>query len=243
MAWGATPSVTSSRTDWIIQSGDLTVTVSMTAGHTGFFACIIYDSGVDPNSGAVAVNDNVGGQAWTLVWGPLKADNSRFLIAFRENLPSGVTSVTMHPNNGGGSYGAVIAFAFSGGATSAGLDTSNGASTPGPSPWTMQSLTAGAVDYLIIGLAANGAASGGTTYTTPSGFTDLTNIADVDTHNALEVFYKVATGTTGPFAPVITENGQVTPGDVDGFIASFKVAGGGGPSPGFLNRNYWWGNY
>lgn len=229
MAWGSSPSVTTGYVETIGAGGTQNFSASLTAGDTGFAVFTIYDSGVDPQGGSFKVYDNVGGSGtpWTVIWGQVTSDPTRCFIAYRENLPSGITTVSVQPKNGSGVYLGGAVFSFNGGATSSSLDNSNDGGTPGSLPFTVTSLTVGGTGRLVIACGADSPSSGGTTWTTPSGFFDIANTADSDNDNPVNVVYQVASGS-GPFAPTFTPNGQTGAANGRGVIAAFIAAGGGG---------------
>ena len=194
---------------------------SMTAGTHGVLEVTAAAGG--GGYGAPTVSDS-SSTAWTIIEKRNAANTVIGFFAYRENLPSGLTSVTV-----GSLASGAITYGFSewsGVATSSSVDQNPGGTT-GANPLSTGSITNTDANCLIIALGASDD-SNNLAWASNAGWTTRWEEPDTNTTNAGKVIYQIASGSTGPFSATM-DYPAATANDV-AIILSFKPGSSAPPS-------------
>lgn len=204
-----------------VSQGSKAIAYAFTAGKHGIVSGSIYGT-------TVSVVDS-SSTAWTVVKVADAGPNLVF-VAYRENMPSGITSVTPTSDNSG-AYGAVWVDEWSGVATSSSQDGSAVTAVNNTTP--VNSLATGnltATDPNCLIYAVGSGDDGSNTAWNTSlagGWTEIGQEPDTTSSHAAQVLYTIASGSTGPFARTFS----YPPGDSQmcTLLVAFKPAAGGAP--------------
>jgi hypothetical protein len=178
--------------------------------------------------GAPAVSDS-SSTAWTIVEKRNAANAVIGFFAYRENLPSGITSVTVSSLASG-----AITYGFSewnGVATSSSVDQS--LSATGANPLSTGSITNVDANCLVVAIGGSDDSST-SAWSANAGWTTRWEEGDTNTTNAGKCIYQIASSNTGPFSATMDYPPAIA-NDV-AIIMSFKPAPAGsaatpGPNP------------
>jgi hypothetical protein len=199
---------------------------SMTAGTHALLEVTAAGAGA---YGAPAVSDS-SSTAWTIVEKRNAANTVIGFFAYRENLPSGITSVTVSSLASG-----AITYGFSewnGVATSSSVDQNSGGTT-GANPLSTGSITNVDANCLVVVIGGSDD-SLTSAWSANAGWTTRWEEGDTNTTNAGKCLYQIASSNTGPFSATM-DYPPATSNDV-AIIMSFKPgaaapAATAGPNP------------
>lgn len=190
------------------------ITYSFTAGNLGVVA------GAFSANTTVTVADS-SATGWTVLTQSDSGPNVAF-VAYRANMPAGITSVTISCT--GSAFGAAAADEFSGVATSSPQDGSAVLATNNGPVNTLASgnLTASQAGDLIVGAASADDGSNVAWNTTLGSWTQIFQEPDTTTSHAAQTAFQVGSGT-GPFALTWS----YPPGDsqMSSVLVAFKATG------------------
>lgn len=171
--------------------------------------------------GAPTVSDS-SATAWTVVEKRNAANTVLGFFAYRANLPSGITSVTVS-----GLASGAVSYGFSewnSVATTSPVDQNPGGTT-GANPLSTGAITNVDANCLIVALGSSDD-SNNLAWAANAGWTTRWEEPDTTVSNAGKVIYQISTGSTGPFSATM-DYPPATVNDV-AIIMSFKPAPAGG---------------
>lgn len=222
MTWARVGTGTGKKVVDSVATGSTTITGLPSTTANNWLVCCgsIFQTGTTPAI-AISLSDSSGAGSWTVLTSP-NGNNKYSFIAFKENIASGITTVTINAA-GSSNFYCVSADEFSGGATTSSQDKTTGAT--GARPLSTGSITnTGNPNDLIIAVA-NSDDSGSSAWVANSGWTTFAEEGDSTVHVCSKSIFQIASSNTGPWSATFDYPIEATAGSA--IIASFVPAGGG----------------